>query len=174
MVSKSMTLNTKFYTVTETTGSNYSSSQTNILDVSRLLQNKPYWRQPFGNVIVKKKTLIINISDIVNRSKFEESVVIAEKLHALHMQGFDIYFYADGNFSKFKTPLDAVPGIEHIEIISDRKLAGIAARQLQLSHDELFVINETELFETEEGMKYELAKMVDPRGENISAHYLQT
>ena len=76
-----MTRNIKFYSITETTGSNYSSSQT---------------------VIVKKKTLIINIPDIVSRPKFEESVVIAEKLQALHEQSFDIYFYGDGNFPSLK------------------------------------------------------------------------
>ena len=39
--------------------------------------------------------------------------------------------------------MDAVLGIENIELISDKKLAELAARQLQLSRDDLFVINET-------------------------------
>ena len=45
----------EYYVQVETTGSNYSTEQSNVLGVSQMLQHKPYWRQPYGAPLLQKK-----------------------------------------------------------------------------------------------------------------------
>lgn len=72
----------KYFFQIETTGSKYSTTQSNVLDVSRLLQHKSYWRQPFGEVLLKQKVLVINYHDIKYMDK-EELIVLVDRVEVL-------------------------------------------------------------------------------------------
>jgi hypothetical protein len=167
-----MPKNSKYYLQVETTGTKYSATQSNVLDVSRMLQHKPFWRQPFGEVLTKKKVLVIN-DPTIGKWDMDECIVAAERFKALQQEGFEIYFRKGEEFYALDTPLLKFPKqIVDPEPLASKKISELAAKKLKLSHDQLFVLNHQELTELMDGTNEdwsELASLerVDLHGSNI-------
>ena len=131
-----------FYTV-QTSESSYRETPGESLSVSRLLQNKAYWKTPFDSSIKKKKKLIINDTSIANWNK-TKCIIVADRLKYLQDEGFEIYVPSDDGLTlldttAFNTPQTIMPK----PFLPDETLAQNAARQLKVSRDEIFILNQT-------------------------------
>lgn len=159
-----MSLNTKYYLLTETSESNYGNTPSNALSVPRLLQHKPYWKQAFGNKIKKNKVLVINDPDIL-KALYDPDIannwlrinnrriVLAERLKALQQQGFKIFSHKSNKLIELVTTslTDPQSIFDKEHLLSDKKAIELAAKHLELSHDEIFVLNAQELYELVQG-----------------------
>ncbi len=134
-----------FYNVT-TSDVNYGSTPSNVLSVDRLLSNKPCWQKSCESVILKKKTLIQNYSFDRQDTRY---TVAQERLNDLQKEGFNIYVYQDGEFHVPKLKVTYLDLDKPIPIestpIHDKTIIQYAVKQLNLSHDEILILNHQEM-----------------------------
>lgn len=136
-----------FYTVA-TSENTYSSTPSNVLSVSRLLLNKPYWQKSGDSALLKKKTLIFNISE----GDADTNNRIIRKLMNLIWDDFNIGYYDENRdiikiISRFEHQnlTDALsPIIKSLSTLPDKTLIQKTLKQLNLMHDQILIMNKDE------------------------------
>jgi hypothetical protein len=140
-----MSLTDRYYYEESGSQEQYSHNPTNDLNVSRFLLNKPAWKKPDGALIKKKKTLIIYAPQAAQWDHYQ-TIIAAERLQALKKQGFKIYLHQNNKFNELHVnALQKPKQLFEQKPIAEKTLLKQAAQQLNLSHEELFVLNEEEL-----------------------------
>ena len=170
--------NKKYYYQIEKSESNYETIPSSMLSISQMLKQQPFWRQPFGKRLMKKKTFVIHASDIA-KLKMPDYVVAAERLQAFQKQGFKIYFQKGSDFLELDTALLRSPKLwSDLDSQSDKEFSKLAAEKLKLSRDELFVINNQELDkimqgDNEDWAEFDSLTTVDLHESNINVASLK-
>jgi hypothetical protein len=140
-----MSLTDRYYYEESGSQEQYSHNPTNDLNVSRFLLNKPAWKKPDGALIKKKKTLIIYAPQAAQWDHYQ-TIIAAERLQALKKQGFTIYLHHNNKFNKLNlNALQTPKQLFEQKPIAEKTLRKQAVQQLNLSHEELFVLNDEEL-----------------------------
>ena len=115
--------NKKYYYQIEKSESNYKTVPSNLLSIPQMLKQQPFWRQPFGERLMKKKTFVIHASDIAHLDE-NEYIVATERLQAFQKQGFKIYFQKGSDFLELDTTLLRSPKLwSDLDSQSDKDLA---------------------------------------------------
>jgi len=111
-----------------------------VLSVDRLIANRPCWQRPGETGILKKKTLVINDPGAGERYK-NQRLVATERLKVLQKEGFNVYINQDGEFSEL-TDTELPSSLPQIH---NETLTQEAIRQLNLTHDEILILNHQEI-----------------------------
>ncbi|BCA94633.1 hypothetical protein TUM19329_09940 [Legionella antarctica] len=159
----------------------YCSTANNggVIDVGRMLQNKPFWRQPQGMTLEMNKTLIINDPAIACWDH-NQCIVAAERFNVLQQEGFKIYFYRKGAFSELNTSsLKSPKSIVDATPVTDLQISQLAAIKLRLSYDHLLVLNHEHLVALMQGTDDDWLNLnsfqhIDLRETNINTASLTT
>src|SRR3990167_6197509 len=135
-----------YYDTPRSEGADYGMTQTGILSVRRMLANNPYWQKPFAGFDKNPKTLIINMSEKQSWESDQLSV-LSFRLQDLQKKGFKIYLWEAGYvhlIAKIGNLSDELPKFDDYET-SDKIVIEAAIKQLQLTFDEILVLNADEL-----------------------------
>lgn len=140
-----MIINGRFYYNIASSEIQYGLRPSDKLNVTRLLSGLPAWEKPAGAAL-KKKTLIVNASDLCTIKPIEHQIIIKERLEVLAQQGFDLHVFYHNNLHPWSA-------VKRVNLINDGMhiQAGDAAQTLGLSADELLILDRNILAELVKG-----------------------
>ena len=124
----------------------WSTSVSTVFDIERMLSGNPaYWQKLDETYLLKKKTLILNLPFSGKiEFKIEFSDMLIRRLAELHQDNFKIY-YQNLHFEFCALESFRVFADDHNDLISSDELIQQAMQELNLSYDELFILDDKNL-----------------------------
>ena len=134
----------ELYHIHESSEVAYSTTPTHMLDVSRLLQNRPFWKMFHGQANQRKKTLVLHADPNKTKWTWRKKVIAAERFHDLQQLGFKIVVFRDNAFQSLEARGFEKPAtLFSSTITDDKQIQTLAVKQLMVTPEELLIINDT-------------------------------